>query len=761
MSRLPQICVLRGSIYRRTKHDRFTSMGTVIRAYALQRLDTENNALTPTARARSLLDNPKQSFRTRPGHFARRVGCTLYGRSPCHGAVRASGNVRRPATPSPGYEIVYQCAEGKIPTMKKLLCGFLLLVSACVHFTLAGAASVTLGQAGPGGVSAIITPDSGESGQPAKIWMGVVWNGALYLRNGPTNWAQYQGGPLPIALTSAALPSSLQVSIVNIDISSLPGLDVYVGYGSTEADLSLSGHLAKVYTVPGAPVAGADINLQPQLDTAHAVSKLVTIAGGATLITTGADGSQYTLTLPPNSVLFDVRVTMTPITALGGLSASGGLKAGVHLEPDGMSLGVPATLDIVPASLVPVTEEISFSYSGNGKQAYAYGMGVNASRTRFTILHFSGWAIGRGTDAQRAAMFQSHVDSATNRILQSLAPIIYAERQRQLQSLAPIIYAERQRQLLGTPSDEGSPEFFAEMQRALEDRYTDVVKPAMDNAEARADSGDIDAVAPALQAFLAWDRLKGVLSIDILQAERAALVQQFERIMDKLRINMRDRCFNQHDLSMAVQLIGLARQQALLFGTDSPAFADAQKCLTFKLNFESALMIGVGNSNLRFADMFVRALGVPVKMGPVSTNLPVSQPIELLVFTGDPPLPECTVSPNVHVSGPFKIESGNFVYSTVAGKMEITDVELNIEPGDIVGSIIYTCVIDGQTVVEPPIQVLEGFLFGVWTSFHLGAPIVGWDMIRGAEFASKTYQRNSEIGYGTEHTLFDLIHAPE
>jgi hypothetical protein len=146
--------------------------------------------------------------------------------------------------------MIHPCADVEITNMKKLLCGLLLLVSALAHSTLAGAASVVLGQAGASGVSAIISPDPGEIGRAANIWMGGVLNGTLYLRNGPSTWAEYRGGPYPIALTSAALPSTLQVSIVNIDISSLPGLDVYVGYGSTEADLSLSGHLAKVYTVP-------------------------------------------------------------------------------------------------------------------------------------------------------------------------------------------------------------------------------------------------------------------------------------------------------------------------------------------------------------------------------------------------------------------------------------------------------------------------------------------------------------------------------
>ncbi len=113
--------------------------------------------------------------------------------------------------------------------------------------------SVVLGSAGVSGVSAIISPGSDFIGRPANIWMGGVLNGRIYLRDGPSNWVEYQGGPYPVALTSAALPSSLSVSVVDFDISSLPGLDVYVGFGSTEADLSRSGHLAKVYTVPQPP----------------------------------------------------------------------------------------------------------------------------------------------------------------------------------------------------------------------------------------------------------------------------------------------------------------------------------------------------------------------------------------------------------------------------------------------------------------------------------------------------------------------------
>jgi hypothetical protein len=103
----------------------------------------------------------------------------------------------------------------------------------------------------------VITPDPEEVGRPSKVWIGGVLNGTVYLRDGPSTWVEYQGGAFPVALTSAALPPLLEVSIVSVDVSAVPGLDVYVGYGRTEADLSLSGHLAKVFTTVPASCGAA------------------------------------------------------------------------------------------------------------------------------------------------------------------------------------------------------------------------------------------------------------------------------------------------------------------------------------------------------------------------------------------------------------------------------------------------------------------------------------------------------------------------
>ncbi len=503
-------------------------------------------------------------------------------------------------------------------------------------------------------------------------------------------------------------------------------------------------------TPPPTPASGAEITLQSQLDTAHAVSQLVTVAGGGTLTTTGTDGSAYTLTLPPSSVLYDVTVTMTPVRALGGLPASGGLKAGVQLEPDGMQLGVPATLDIVAASPVPVAQEISLSYGGNGRQAYAYGLGVNASRTRFSIFHFSGWAIAQGTDAQQKSFLQSKVDSASSQISQRLAPIISAERQRQL---------------LGTANDEGSAEFNAAMQAGLEEAYRSVVQPAMDTAESLADSGGIDAVEPALQAFLSWERQLQLLGMDILQAERTALFQQMDRILEKVRKNMRDRCVNQHDISMAVRLMALARQQALLTGNPGPALDDAQRCLTFKLDFETVLTTG---SAPELWKIHVRALGVRLPLGGAAPGVPLaSAPLELLDFEawhGE----DCTNAYDVHVAVPFKVNSARLVWSTKDGKQDVVGVELVIEPGGISGSYTMTC--PSPPPAPPFVQIFPidpNFLRGDFTYNHVqdvdpagnGYRIVDWDMIRGAVYARKTFATSADPIH--EMTTFDLKHAPE
>lgn len=136
--------------------------------------------------------------------------------------------------------------------MSALRRGCLSLVAAIGIFAApVQAASVTLTAASATSVTASIAPDASDVGKPANIWMGAIFQGVLYLRDGST-WTRHSGGPYPVATSIGKLLASNPVTVVDqLDISALAGLDLYVGYGASEQDmLSSPGKLAKIHTVP-------------------------------------------------------------------------------------------------------------------------------------------------------------------------------------------------------------------------------------------------------------------------------------------------------------------------------------------------------------------------------------------------------------------------------------------------------------------------------------------------------------------------------
>lgn len=80
------------------------------------------------------------------------------------------------------------------------------------------------------------------------------------------------------------------------------------------------------------------VTVSPTLDTERAITQVISATNGGTLTTTGADGSVFQLTFPANALASDEQVTMTPLALFGGLPVSGGLRAGVDLQPDGLPL---------------------------------------------------------------------------------------------------------------------------------------------------------------------------------------------------------------------------------------------------------------------------------------------------------------------------------------------------------------------------------------------------------------------------------------
>ena len=72
-------------------------------------------------------------------------------------------------------------------------------------------------------------------------------------------------------------------------------------------------------------------------------------AEGGQITATAADGTRFTLVVPPQALLSEVEIKMTPVAQVGLFPLSGDLVAAVQLEPEGLLLWEPASLTIEPA----------------------------------------------------------------------------------------------------------------------------------------------------------------------------------------------------------------------------------------------------------------------------------------------------------------------------------------------------------------------------------------------------------------------------
>lgn len=148
---------------------------------------------------------------------------------------------------------------------------------------------------------------------------------------------------------------------------------------------------------PGSPVTVA-----PVLDSAHMGTKLFVAGIAGTLSTTGADGTVFTLTVPPDALLGNELITMTPVSSLAGVPVSGGLLAAVQLEPDGLQFLAPVTLTIQPPADIPIDQQIGLSYLAAG-QDLALAQLANSNTITFNVVHFTGYGVGKGSLIQPLA----------------------------------------------------------------------------------------------------------------------------------------------------------------------------------------------------------------------------------------------------------------------------------------------------------------------------------------------------------------------
>ncbi len=319
------------------------------------------------------------------------------------------------------------------------------------------------------------------------------------------------------------------------------------------------------------------------LDTAHAVSATVFPSSGGNLTTTGADGTTYTLHVPGYSdgnsaqsqgLLTTETITMTPLSGVGGLPLSGGLKAGVQLEPAGLQFLQPVTMTITApdGQLGPVADQAPFLYHQGGSDFHLYpvltpdeGAPSSPDSVKIELTHFSTTGVGSGTAADRANI-EAHPAARTQAQLE--------------QEMAGLTAKERQSELAGNPP---SAAFGSQFQDLMNTYYDQVVLPKLTAAET-----DDTQARDAISGALSWARQMALLGLDD-KGRTADMWQAIEVVLTNAVNKSYNRCVQNHALAEIVKLIAFERTAQLLGLNLGGAFDKAQACAHFEVRFDTTL----------------------------------------------------------------------------------------------------------------------------------------------------------------------------
>ena len=161
-------------------------------------------------------------------------------------------------------------------------------------------------------------------------------------------------------------------------------------------------------------------SVMPVRDSDQAVSADLDIAGGS-VAAVGADGTVFILDVPADALPSPETVTLTPVSRIDHFPFSGGLAAGVEIEPAGLDLRVPAKLTIRPPSPAPPDQILPYSYSRGGEDFILYPRDVDTSALHLPLVKFAGYGIGRGGQGEADAQAARSPAGPSNTYLQRYA----------------------------------------------------------------------------------------------------------------------------------------------------------------------------------------------------------------------------------------------------------------------------------------------------------------------------------------------------
>jgi hypothetical protein len=119
------------------------------------------------------------------------------------------------------------------------------------------------------------------------------------------------------------------------------------------------------YTVNALP-SPDPLAVSAQPDAGRAAAANIGPAGGA-VTATGADGTSYTLAVPPEALVHTEAITLTPVAAIEGVPFAAASLRAVSIAPEGLAFIAPATLTIAPPAAA-AARAVGFAFQGAGAE---------------------------------------------------------------------------------------------------------------------------------------------------------------------------------------------------------------------------------------------------------------------------------------------------------------------------------------------------------------------------------------------------------
>ncbi|HEX9415423.1 MAG TPA: hypothetical protein VF895_01810 [Gaiellaceae bacterium] len=486
------------------------------------------------------------------------------------------------------------------------------------------------------------------------------------------------------------------------------------------------GKKRKVRVCPKGKTLPASVSVT--LDRAHAAAAPISPDAGGTVKT-----GRATLSFPADAVVSTTKVTVTPVTHVGGLSGS--VLGAVQLEPEGLQLLKPVTLTIDVSSTSGLK---AFSYAGTGRDFHLYPLKLAGGKATLELFHFSGYGVGKGLPSPAVQRLRDRLNSLVE------LKVLQAETHSGVFEEALGVYLGWLHDVNGLPGDEAGK--FARDVARLEASLAKGMKNFVDDyIDDCVNSHDLNVIPKVMSAAGGY------------AATLASRPGGFADAYD------------------------YAKNKAL-------------KCTTFELDFETTLTqdfkqvedtetshkLSTSTQTAHFGAKSVRLQAVVSGLGGGSGG---TAPLEVLGFDYTFNSEQTPKQNGFHIVCSASASASNALpaISFRAAELKITlgdppAIALEFDPGEV------DAIATGQCVIHPPEncgicvdtftpvkqQLATG---GEWPLLHgnesgvHGYPVKNWTHLGGSTWARKTTTSNpvkmGDFTYTDKTTTFVLRHTPQ